>query len=164
MWAGDSGSAEATGAQWDAVVEDTQRIAELAAARGTTLAFEYHGGTLTDSPETTRELLRRVDRRAVGTYWQPAVGLDDNQVLESLRQLIGEVVGVHCFSWWPDTARLPLTARKELWRGVAGLLLASGKGLDVMLEFVEGDLLANVIRDAACLRQLLSEAADVPAA
>lgn len=66
IWAGDAGSADATGAQWDAVVEDTQRIAGLAAARGTGLAFEYHGGTLTDTPETTLELLRRVDRRAVG--------------------------------------------------------------------------------------------------
>lgn len=164
IWAGDMGSAEASGAHWDAVVEDTQRIAGLAAARGATLAFEYHGGTLTDSPASTLELLRRVDRRAVGTYWQPAVGLDEEQAMESLRQVIGHVVGVHCFSWWPDTARLPLAARKELWRGVAGLLLANGTRLDVMLEFVEGDLPANVIRDAACVRRLLGEALDLPAA
>ena len=61
IWAGDTGSAEAAGEHWDAVVEDTQRIAGLAAA-GAPLAFEYHGGTLTDSPDPTLELLRRVDR------------------------------------------------------------------------------------------------------
>jgi 3-dehydroshikimate dehydratase len=41
IWAGDVGSADATAAQWEAVVEDTRRIAGLAAARGATLAFEY---------------------------------------------------------------------------------------------------------------------------
>ena len=151
IWAGDVGSAEATGAQWDAVVEDTQRIAGLATARGSGLAFEYHGGTLTDSSATTLELLRRVDRRAVGTYWQPAVGLDDGQALESLSQVIGQIVGVHCFSWWPNAERLPLAARTQLWQGVSNVLHAHGRDLDVMLEFVVGDLPANVITDAAFL-------------
>ncbi|WP_454697246.1 sugar phosphate isomerase/epimerase family protein [Arthrobacter humicola] len=155
IWAGVEGSAEASVAQWDAVVEDTQRIAGLAAARGAGLAFEYHGGTLTDTPETTLELLRRVDRRAVGTYWQPAVGLDDAQALDSLRHVIEHVVGVHCFSWWPQAERLPLTARKELWQGVADVLRGNGKDLDVMLEFVADDLPKNVIADAAFLKRVV---------
>ncbi|CAN7317733.1 TIM barrel protein [Arthrobacter sp. LjRoot78] len=163
IWAGDVGSADATGEHWDAVVEDTQRIAGLAAARGTGLAFEYHGGTLTDTPETTLELLRRVDRRTVGTYWQPAVGLADKQALESLRHLIEHVVGVHCFSWWPQTERLPLTARKELWLEASEVLRRSGKDLDVMLEFVVGDLPENVITDAAFVKRVtLSRPATVP--
>ena len=154
IWAGDLGSAEAGGEHWDAVVEDTQRIAGLAGARGTGLAFEYHGGTLTDTPESTLELLRRVDRDAVGTYWQPAVGLSDEQALESLRQVMDHVVGVHCFSWWPQADRLPLTARAQLWHGVSDVLRANGKDLDVMLEFVVGDLPDNVITDAEFLKGL----------
>lgn len=131
---------------------DSRRIAGLAAARGTTLAFEYHGGTLTDSAATTLELLRRVDRPGVGTYWQPAVGLTDGQALEPLQQVIGHVIGVHAFSWWLDTERLPLAARKHLWEAVADVLHANGKTMDIMLEFVAHDLPANVITDAAYLK------------
>ena len=155
IWAGDVDSAEATGAHWDAVVEDAQRIAELAADRGICLAFEYHGGTLTDTPETTLELLRQVDRRAVGTYWQPAVGLRDEQTLDSLRHVLEHVVGVHCFSGWPNAERLPSTARKQLWQGVSDVLFADGSDTDVMLEFVVGDLPENVIADATSLRSVL---------
>lgn len=152
IWAGDAGSADATAAQRDAVVEDTQRIARLAAARGATLAFEYHRDTLTDSASTTLDLLRQVDRPDVGTYWQPAVGLTDEQALESLQQVIEHVVGVHAFSWWPDTERLPLAARQHLWEAVADVLLANGKNVDIMLEFVADDLPKNVITDASYLK------------
>ncbi|MCZ9880247.1 sugar phosphate isomerase/epimerase family protein [Arthrobacter sp. B2a2-09] len=158
MWAGDVGSAEAKEAEWDAVVEDTQRTSGLAAARGMEVAFEYHGGTLTDSPETTLELLRRVDRPNVGTYWQPAVGLSDQQAIESLRQVIEHVVGVHCFSWWPAQERLPLEDRGELWRAVADVVRGHGRDMDMMLEFVEGDLPSNVLRDAGVLRRITAEA------
>lgn len=154
IWAGDLGSADATAAQWDAVVDDTRRIAGLAEARGRTVAFEYHGSTLTDSPGSTLELLRRVDRPIVGTYWQPAVGLTDDQALESLQQVIGHVMGVHAFSWWPNTERLPLTARRYLWEAVADVLLASGKHVDIMLEFVADDLPVNVLADASGLKDI----------
>ncbi|MGO4859054.1 sugar phosphate isomerase/epimerase family protein [Arthrobacter sp. 2MCAF14] len=158
VWAGDVGSAEAGEAEWDAVVGDVQRIAGLAAARGVEVALEYHGGTLTDSPETTLELLRRVDRPNVGTYWQPAVALSDQEALESLHRVIEHVVGVHCFSWWPGTQRLPLEDRKPLWEAVVGVLRGSGRDMDMMLEFVQADRPRNVVRDAGVLRRIIAGA------
>ncbi|SDT22696.1 Sugar phosphate isomerase/epimerase [Pseudarthrobacter equi] len=155
IWAGDMGSAGATAAQWDAVVDDTRRIAGLAETRGQTLAFEYHGSTLADTPGSTLELLRRVDRPNVGTYWQPAVGLTDEQALESLHQVIGHLVGVHAFSWWPSTERLPLAARKGLWEAVTDVLNANGKNVDIMLEFVADDAPENVLTDSLCLKETM---------
>ncbi len=154
IWAGSTASADADDAAWNAVVEDTQRIAALAADHSVTLAFEYHGGTLTDTPEATVELLDRVDNPNVGTYWQPAPGLTDQQTLASLHTVLARVVGVHCFSWWPYTERMPLTERKQLWRAVSDVLRCAGRDLDVMLEFVVDDDADNVIRDAAYLNYL----------
>ncbi|WP_082484198.1 sugar phosphate isomerase/epimerase family protein [Arthrobacter sp. Leaf141] len=156
IWAGDAGSADASAAQWDGVVEDTRRVAALAAARGVSLAFEYHGGTLTDSPETTLDLLHRVDRPGVGTYWQPAVGLTDQAALASLRLVLDHVVGVHAFSWWPATERLSLVARSNLWQGAVDILRSANRDLEIMLEFVAGDAPENVIADAAALHGLLA--------
>ncbi|MFJ5958104.1 sugar phosphate isomerase/epimerase family protein [Paenarthrobacter sp. NPDC092416] len=151
IWAGELGSTDATKEHWAAVVEDTRRIADLAAAVGVGLAFEYHGNTLTDSPETTLELLRRVDHANVGTYWQPAVGLSDQEALESLHLVLPHVVGVHCFSWGPAAERFPLRKRKRLWQTVSDALRGNGKDMDIMMEFVEDDLPDNVLNDAAFL-------------
>ncbi|MDR6989851.1 sugar phosphate isomerase/epimerase [Paenarthrobacter nitroguajacolicus] len=154
VWAGELGSAEASQEHWDAVVTDTQRIADLAAERGVAIAFEYHGNTLTDSPATTLDLLDRVNHANVGTYWQPAVGLSDRQALDSLHQVLPHVAGVHCFSWGPEAERFPLRNRKLLWQTVTDVLRGNGKDLDIMLEFVEDDLPDNVLNDAAFLHTI----------
>ena len=154
VWAGELGSAGAGQEHWDAVVKDTRRIADLAAERGVAIAFEYHGNTLTDSPTTTLDLLNRVNHANVGTYWQPAVGLSDQQALESLHQVLPHVVGVHCFSWGPEAERFPLRNRKQLWQTVTDVLRGNGKDMDMMLEFVEDDLPDNVLNDAAFLHTI----------
>jgi sugar phosphate isomerase/epimerase len=154
VWAGETPSTDAGAKAWDDVVADAQRISEVAARDGLEIAFEYHAGTLTDTVETTLELLARVDRPNVGTYWQPAVGLTDQQAIASLLQVLGHVVGVHCFSWWPQRVRLPLTGRKQLWLSVADILREKGAPMDIMLEFVEGDLPENVARDGDFLNEV----------
>ena len=154
VWAGELGSAEANEDHWDAVVQDTRRIADLSAARGIAIAFEYHGNTLTDSPATTLDLLNRVNHPNVGTYWQPAVGLSDKQALESLHEVLPHLAGVHCFSWGPEAERFPLRNRKLLWQTVTDVLRGNGKDMDIMLEFVEDDLPENVLNDAAFLHTI----------
>lgn len=154
VWAGEQGSADAGADVWDAVVQDARRIAGLAADRALEIAFEYHGGTLTDTPDTTLQLVKQVDRGNVRTYWQPAVGLSDQAALASLHAVLPYVSGVHCFSWWPEQERLPLSGRKQLWQSVADILREEGRPLDMMLEFVSGDLPANVSRDAEFLNHI----------
>lgn len=152
IWAGTVEPAEAGQQDWDAVIQDSRRIAALAAAQGLQLAFEFHGGTLTSTVDGTLDLLARVDRPNVGTYWQPAVGISEEEAMASLRSVLGHVMGIHSFSWWPTTERLPLEGRKELWQAVCQVVREGGRDLDIMLEFVEGDLPENVTRDAAFLR------------
>jgi len=154
VWAGEIGSDGATEEHWDKVVNDTRRIAQLAAERGISIAFEYHGNTLTDSPATTVDLLGRVNHPNVGTYWQPAVGLSDRQALEALHLVLPHVVGVHAFSWGPEAERFPLRNRKQLWQTVTDILRGNGKDMDIMLEFVQDDLPDNVIKDAAFLHTI----------
>ena len=154
VWAGELGSAGASQEHWNSVVKDSQRIADLAAERGVAIAFEYHGNTLTDSPATTLELLDLVDHPNIGTYWQPAVGLSDQEAIDSLQQVLPHIAGVHCFSWGPAAERFPLQQRSTLWRTVTETLRENGKDLDLMLEFVEDDLPDNVLSDAAFLHSI----------
>lgn len=155
IWAGSLASADSDDAHRKEIVEDAKRIADLAGEHGLTLALEYHGGTLTDTPEGTVRLLESIDSPNVGTYWQPAVGLSDEEALASLRQVLPYLVGVHCFSWSPAQERWPLEARGSLWESVAATLHEDSLQLDLMLEFVRDDLPENVLGDADFLNQVV---------
>lgn len=152
VWAGELGSADAAPADRAAVVRGARSLAARAADAGITVGFEFHGGTLTDTAESALRLLEEVGRPGVGTYWQPPQGVPDDRALAGLTLLEPYVVAVHAFSWWPRDQRLPLSARAGLWTRAVALLARRPAPADVMLEFVENDDPAAVIRDARTLR------------
>lgn len=159
VWAGSTGSADAPRATRDAVVGGLRDLADAAAdlAPGLVIGLELHDGTLADGEEAAARLLDEVDRPAVGSYWQPGVGVPDEHALAGLRLLAHRVVAVHAFSWWPAYERLPLAARAPLWRGVLALLHDRGRPTDVLLEFVPDDDPDVLPREAAALRDLIEE-------
>ena len=151
IWAGWLGSAEADAAHRAAVVRSVRAAA--AAADGVELAFEFHGGTLTDTAEGTAALIADVP---ASTYWQPPLGMPDDVALAGLDRVIDQVSAVHVFSWWPQRERLTLEARADLWRQVFARLRARGRPYDALLEFVPGDDAASVARAAATLHELIN--------
>jgi 3-dehydroshikimate dehydratase len=115
------------------------------------LAFEFHGGTLTDDARSARAL---ADETGAGLYWQPPEGMSDEQALAGLDLLGDRVVAVHVFSWWPGNRRRRLAERAGLWRAA----LARVDGLDALLEFVPDDDPALVAEEARTLRELIHAA------
>ena len=112
------------------------------------LAFELHGGTLTDDFDSALAL---VEASGVPCYWQPPQDMLDAEALAGLRRLPG-VPAVHVFSWWPGSTRLRLREREALWRRVFEVFTAG----DALLEFVPGDDPALVAEEAEACRALLS--------
>ena len=78
------------------------------------VAFEFHGGTLTEDVDSALALIAA---SGVPCYWQPPQDMDDDEALDGLRRL-PHVPAVHVFSWWPGATRLPLRARRSLWERV----------------------------------------------
>ncbi|MEV4140389.1 TIM barrel protein [Dactylosporangium sp. NPDC049742] len=150
IWAGAAGSSEVSAGERRAVVAGARAAVGRAAGAGILVAFEFHGGTLTDTVASTLALLDEVPGAA--TYWQPPVGAPDAEALAGLAAVLDRLAAVHVFSWWPRTERLPLTAREALWRETFTLL--RGRDLDALLEFVPGDDPAAVATEAATLRDL----------
>jgi len=158
VWAGDTGSAQAGADDRARVAAGTADAVRRARDAGVEVGLEWHGGTLTDTPESTAALLAAVDglvgAPALTTYWQPAVDAADADAVAGLVALLPRVSTLHVFAWWPGTQRRPLAARAELWR--QALALAAGTGEhDALLEFVAGDDPARLREDAATLRALL---------
>ena len=160
IWAGTKGSAQATPADRKAVVDDLGRCCDRAAARGITIATEFHGGTLTDAVDSTTSLLEAVPHAA--TFWQPPVGMDPATALAGVRRVRPRLSNVHVFHWWPDGGhRLPLADGGDRWPAylaeARAQSAADGMVRYASLEFVANDDVDAFRRDAATLRAWLAD-------
>ncbi|HEV7298520.1 MAG TPA: TIM barrel protein [Tepidisphaeraceae bacterium] len=158
VWAGKMSSADADEAYRRAVAVDLARIATLAAAQGIGVSLEYHSNTLTDTPETTLQLLQAAAHPNVATYWQPRHGLTIEQNLSDIEMLSPHLRNVHVFHWWPTAAtRWPLAEGAERWRAYfAALGRMGGPARHVSLEFVRSDDPHQLREDASTLHELLN--------
>lgn len=164
VWAGRTGSEEASAQHRDQVVERIQYAADLAAHAGIEIGLEFHGKTLTDEVSSTVALLADVDRANVRTYWQPHQGMPTPEALATLRDVLDQTSTIHVFSWWPKAERLQLSERAELWQQAFELLTSAGGDHDALLEFVPGDDPRLLATEAATLRTLIARAQSAPTA
>jgi 3-dehydroshikimate dehydratase len=145
VWAGRLGSAEEPDRR--AVVDDLARVAALAAGEEVTICLEYHANTLTDTLESTVDLLDEVP--AVRPYWQPPIGVSPADALTAVRKL--HPVTAHVFTWADTGARLPLSHGEALWLPV---LSTMDRGY-ALLEFVRDDAPEAFREDAETLLRWL---------
>lgn len=156
LWAGQIGTNEADPSTWQAVAGALRQACRMARDHDVELALEFHPNTLTDSVESTLDLLDRVDDESLRTYWQPRLDEETGPSTEGLRRLMPALSGIHVFSWWPGDHRLRLHERTDLWSAVAGVLGEEGRACDLLLEFVVNDDASLVASEAATLRRLLA--------
>jgi sugar phosphate isomerase/epimerase len=163
VWAGRRGSAETPPEARAAIVAAARALGERAAGRGLVLAFEYHRNTLTDTAESARALLDEIAHPAVRSLWQPPVGWSTDATEASLRSILPYLSHIHCFSWGPGGSadRRPLVEGTDAWlrylRTAVSLGLSERSELPVLLEFVPGDDLSLIGREAQTLRRWQAE-------
>jgi 3-dehydroshikimate dehydratase len=161
VWAGKQGSDTADDAYRARVVEDSKQIAELAAEAGLDVAYEFHGGTLTDTGASARQLLEAVDHPQMGTYWQPPNWATTEQALETLEAILPWLRNIHVFSWrraqlGQKITRLPLAEGEAAWMRYLPVIASTGRDGYAEIEFVHDDAPASLREDAATLVQWLS--------
>jgi len=153
IWAGETGSAQANRDDWIRVTEEARKASDMAAARGISVSFEYHGNTLTDSLPSAERLLAEVGRENVFTYWQPHPCSSAEDNVWSVRRLVElkKLKNLHVFSWEGDD-RMPLAHSEERWRRCLSEAAPSDPAL--LLEFVKGDDPSQMLEDAQTLIRL----------
>lgn len=159
VWAGATGSKQADTECWARVVQDSWRIADLAAAAGKVVAFEYHSGTLTDSNESALRLYGQIARPNVQLYWQPPTHLNEATQIVELRRVLPFLGNVHVFQWSLDASaivRHPLAAGVSSWRQYMATISALPTDRFALLEFVKDDSPDQFLADALTLKQLLA--------
>lgn len=157
VWAGKLGSAEADEDHRLRLADEAKQIAEQASQAGIAVAFEFHRNTLTDTLDSTLDLLKRANHPNLGTYWQPPVGTSFNDNLDSLKAVLPWLRNLHVFQWRAnkqqpgETIRLPLADGEAEWRQYLFLSQIDGKDRFAMLEFVREDDPQQLKQDAEAL-------------
>jgi 3-dehydroshikimate dehydratase len=158
VWAGDRGSATADAAYWSAVVSDSRRVADLAAAAGVGIAFEYHRNTLTDTRAAAARLLEEACHPQITSYWQPPSGAMPQVCLQGLQGVLSRLSNVHVFHWLAREQgidRRPLAEGAGPWARYLQEIAGSGREHWALIEFVRGDTPEQFLADAQTLRTWL---------
>ncbi len=155
LWAGTKGSADTDGDTRCAWVEDARRCADMAAARGLIVGFEYHPVTLTDEGASAVRLMREIDHPVCRLYWQPEFAKSADAIVEGLLSVRPYLAAFHVFCWNPDHSRRPLADGIARWRSWLELV-PEARDLPCLIEFVPGDDPAILCREVDALRAILA--------
>lgn len=159
VWAGKKGSIDADPTYRQAIVDDSLRIASMAEKHSIKIAFEYHGGTLTDTNESAKQLIADTNHENILCYWQPPIRTSIDYRLEGLTQIVSsKLAHIHTFHWeYDDTAiiRKPLADGRDEWREYLKLANNIPGTHYAMLEFVTDDAPENFPADAAALKDII---------
>jgi len=173
VWAGTKNAEDADPALVASVVEDSRRIADLAAKQGISITFEFHGGTLTNTNDNARRFAEQVPHGNVFFSWQPPHGFPVEHALAGLDALLSRLSTVHVYHWtigsyeknlfndservpaWPaDFHRHPLEDGRDRWQSYFDRVRTTGRDHCALLEFVRGDTVEQAQADAAELARL----------
>lgn len=150
IWAGQQSSPQTDASYRMTVVEQSRHAIELALQHNITVAYEFHGNTLTDTNDSALALLQDVPN--MRTLWQPPHDMSEAERLDGLRAVLPWLANVHVFHWrMPDRARLPLREGADLWRKRLTVAASTDRDIAALLEFVRDDDPNQFLRDAATL-------------
>lgn len=158
IWAGEKASKDSDDVWFQKVLSDTRRIAELADNEGMQISFEYHSGSLTDTPESARWLMESVNAPNVYLYWQPAETLSVSERVNSLDYLSKWISNVHVFHWENYHNRFSLEEGEKEWLQYLSHIQAGSENVHhYLLEFVKNDDPDQFLKDAETLKKWVQE-------
>ena len=160
IWAGAKGSAEYSSGERKNLAEEAQKIADATAEKNIKIAFEFHGGTLTDTTESALKFLKECGSPNILTYWQPPLNLNHAERVKSLWSVLPHLSNLHVFSWDtnPDGSytRLPFADHAQDWKEYFSTVSRLPSDRYAMIEFVKDDSPEQFIEDAEALKKLIS--------
>lgn len=159
IWAGTRGSAETSPEERKAVAAQIREITRQAQDAGRQVVLEYHGGTLTDTLESTLQLREEIAEEGIRTLWQPSVHLSTEQNLTALQTILPWLAYLHVFHWTiasdNQVCRHPLANGRESW----ALYLKEAKAVQApfaLMEFFKDNSPEQMATDARTLQQWLA--------
>lgn len=142
----------------DKIIQDALRCADTAAENNMQIAYEFHGGTLTDTNESALNLLEQTEHPAVLCYWQPPPGKDPEYCLVGLRGIIErkKLANIHVY-YWVKGERLLLRKGIPVWEKYITEINKAAGSRTLSLEFSRENNPEHTVDDADALKQIIGK-------
>lgn len=152
VWLGSKSSADVSEEEFNALVGETQRLADIAKEKNLTVAFEFHKGTYNDNGKSSVKFFKAVNRDNVKTYWQPMSNGHDEENLEAI---LPYLITVHVFEWNVQGKRYSLKHGKRKWKRFISIINSANADVNYIMEFVKNDSPRRFAKDLKILREFL---------
>ena len=153
VWAGSKTLTEVTDEYRAKIIADTQAICDMAKPYGLTVAYEYHGWTLTETLESALQAYNEVGKENMKMYWQPSVFHSFEENMEALKALLPYCCNVHMFHWDAEYTRYALEEGADAVKAYLDLANTNPQVAGVMLEFIKDDSIEQMKLDGATLNK-----------
>ncbi len=161
VWAGDKEPKEVDESYWQSFIEESRRIASMAADKNIAIVYEFHSKTLTSTYDSAIRIFEEADHQNLFSYWQSQNGVDCPINCKGLERLLPWIRGMHVFHWLlnPDNTikRLMLSEGQVAWKSYFETLSNVNIDLNAMVEFVVDDKQENFLADAKTLKKWADE-------
>jgi len=155
VWAGEQSPKDCDEDYINLIVSNTVYMAKKAEKYNISLGFEYHQNTLTETAESAVALVKKVNMKNVGLYWQPLWMSTTEENLSARTKVLPYLIGnLHIHNYSPEKGYQPLS-------DIMGDLHLyyddiKEKDYNVMIEFVKDSDFENLKDDASVLKGVLS--------
>ncbi len=153
IWAGSKDSVDLDESAKAALFAECKVLAEIAEKENVTLCTEFHGGTYTDTADSTLELMEHVNSNSFKTYWQPNQykTVEDNIAFAQKVSHVTE--NIHVFNW-KGKDKYPLSEAVDIWKKYMSCM--SGEQY-ALLEFMPDGKIESLRAEADALRHILED-------
>lgn len=150
IWSGSKGSLKISAEEKDNLFAECKKLAKIAEDEGVILCTEFHGGTFTDTAESTLELLETIGSKNFKTYWQPNQNRSFEENLRSAQMVSAYTEKIHVFNWAGEQKK-PLLEAQTQWREY---LSQFAREKDALLEFMPDGRIETLKTEADALRRI----------
>ena len=153
VWAGHKSPWDCLDEEFEQIVENTKKMAEYASQYHISLGFEHHKSSLTETAESAVKLIKAVNCKNVGLYWQN-IGRDYEENMKNIQMLTPYLTGIfHLQNYSVEEGYLLLESISDKLAGY----LEAFKSTDykALIEFVKDDLEENFYQDVSVLKEIL---------
>lgn len=157
IWAGTRNAEETSPELWQRIADDIRNATELAAREGVQVVLEYHANTLTNTAESTLQLLTALEPAGTGLIWQQISRLTPEENLSHIELLRPWIRHIHCsYVAPPKYERAPLAEGRPVWSRYLKALQTVPNAEEILIEFVRDSSPELFLADAQELLQLLT--------
>ncbi len=155
IWAGRINPYDITDSQFEVLVNNIKKAAQLAEAENISISLEYHRKTMTQTKEGALKLLQAINMPNVFTYWQPNPDISLQEKLEEISLLAPYISHFHVFSWDVGNVFMPFEFGLNEWTRYLNAAKKYKLNPLLIMEFVKDSTEQQLIEDLASLRKII---------